>query len=81
MANSNGPKMPFLEIVETELGILVHFGLESCSNLLKSKFRTSKIAKNDIFGPFEFAKTVIHVKMEWRKYDLISTNSRLNFTF
>ena len=25
-----------------------------------------KIAKNDIFGPFEFAKTVFHVKLERR---------------
>ena len=30
------------------LWILVNLVLESCSNLLKSKFRTSKIAKNDI---------------------------------
>ena len=42
---------------DSELLILVNLGLESCSNLLKSKFRTFKIAKKDIFGPFEFAKT------------------------
>ena len=31
-------------------------GLESCSNLLKSKFRTFRIAKNDIYGPFNSPK-------------------------
>ena len=56
-------KNVFLAILETlNLEILVNLGLESCSNLLKSKFRTSKIAKNDIFGPFEFAKIGFHVK-------------------
>ena len=40
---------------------LVHLGLESCSNVLKSKLKTSKIAKNYIFGPFELAKmTFLH---------------------
>ena len=38
------------------LRTLVGLGLESCSYLLKSKFRTSKIAKNDIFGLFECTK-------------------------
>ena len=38
-----------------------------------SKFRVSKIAKNDIFGPFEFAKIWFHVKSEWRKNDQKST--------
>ena len=32
---------------------MVNFGLKSSTNLLKSKFRTPKIAKHDIFGPFE----------------------------
>ena len=41
---------------DAELWILVDLGLESCSNLPKSKFRALKIVKNDIFGPFEFAK-------------------------
>ena len=31
-----------------------------------SKLRVSKIAKNDIFGPFELAKIWFHVKSEWR---------------
>ena len=39
---------------DSEIWILLNLGLESCSNLLNSKFRTSKIAKNDIFGSFEF---------------------------
>ena len=51
---------------DTELWILVNLGLESCSNLQKSKFRTSKIGKNNIFGPFEFAKIRFHVTSEWR---------------
>ena len=41
---------------DLELWNLVNLWLESCSNLLKSKFLTSKIAKNDIFGLFEFVK-------------------------
>ena len=39
-----------------ELWILVNLGLENCYNLLKYKFRTSKIAKIDISGLFEFPK-------------------------
>ena len=38
-----------------ELGF-VNLGLESGSNLQKSKSKTSKIAINDIFGPFECTK-------------------------
>ena len=34
---------------ESELWVLVNFGLERCSNWQKSKFITSKIAKNDNF--------------------------------
>ena len=49
--------MSFLAILETlNFEFLVNLGLESCSNLLKSNFRTSKIAKNDVFGPFEITK-------------------------
>ena len=50
-----------------ELGILVNLRLDSCSKLLKSKFKTFKIARNDIFGPFEFAKIWFHAKSEWQK--------------
>ena len=31
-----------------------------------SKFRVSKIAKNDIFRPFEFDKIGFHGKSDWR---------------
>ena len=34
---------------------LVHLGLESCSNVLKSKLKTSKIAKNYIFDWFNWS--------------------------
>ena len=71
--------MSFLAILGT-----LNFGnlsLERCSNLLKWKFRTSKIAKNDIFGLFEFTKIWFHIKWVWRKYYQISTKSILNFTF
>ena len=47
---------------DSEIWILVNLGLESCSNLLNSKFRTSKIVKINIFGPFEFTKIWFHVK-------------------
>ena len=50
---------------DSEIWILVNFGLVSCSNWLKSRFRAFKIAKNDIFGQFEIAKIWFHVKSEW----------------
>ena len=43
--------------------------------------RTSKMAKNDIFGLFEIAKIWFHVKLEWQKKYQFSTKSSLNFTF
>ena len=39
---------------------------EKCSNLLESKFRTSKIAKNDNFWLFEVAKIWFRAKSEWQ---------------
>ena len=39
-------KCHFWKFQRLNFEILVNSGLESCSNLLKSKFRTSKIAKN-----------------------------------
>ena len=67
LVNSNGPKVSFLSILKTpNFEFLVILGLESCSNLLKSKFRTSKIAKNDNFGPFECTKMWFHEKSEWQ---------------
>ena len=44
-------------------------------------FWISNIAKNDIFGPFEFAKTWFHVNSEWLYNYQISTKSGLNFIF
>ena len=41
----------------------------------------SEIAKNDIFGPFEFAKIGFHVNSKWQKDYQITTKSSLNFTF
>ena len=52
---------------DSELWILVNLRLESCSNLLKSKFRTSKIVKINIFGLFEFPKMWFHVKKSGSK--------------
>ena len=66
---------------DCELENVVNLGLESCSNLLKSKFRTSKIAKNDNFGSFECTKMWFHVKSKWRYNDQISIKSSLIFTF
>ena len=57
---------------DSELWNLVNFGLESCSNLLKSKYRTSNIAKINIFGPFEFTKIWFHVKYEWQNNSFTS---------
>ena len=31
-----------------------------------TKFRVSKLAKNDIFGPLEFSKNWFYVKSEWQ---------------
>ena len=63
----NSPKnVIFGNFRDSEFWILVNLGLESCPNLLKSKFRTSKIVKNDIFGPFEFIKSTkiwFHVEL------------------
>ena len=64
--NQTVQKCYFCNFWDSEIWMLVNFGLESCSNLLKSKFRVSKIANNDILGPFEFAKTWFHAKSEWQ---------------
>ena len=57
LVNSNGQEMSFLAILETlNFEFLVNLELESCSKLLKSKFRTSEIVKINIIGPFEFPK-------------------------
>ena len=66
---------------DSDLWILINLWPASCSNLLKSKFRTSKIVRNDIFGPFECTKIWFHVKSERQLKDQISTKSSLYFTF
>ena len=65
LVNSNGTKMSFLAVsVTLNSEFLVNLEFESCSNLLKSKFRISKMAKNDIVSPFEFTKIWFHVNSE-----------------
>ena len=57
LVNSNSPKMSFLAILDTlmfEFWLIL--GLEKGSNLLKSKFKTYKMGKNNIFGLFEKPK-------------------------
>ena len=67
LANSKGPKMLFLAILKVLNFDFGKFEKPSCAKFTKySKFRMSKIAKNDIFRPFDFAKTSFHVKSEWR---------------
>ena len=50
----------------SEFWFLVNLSNFQVPNLPNSKFRVSKIAKNNIFGLFEFAKTWFHVKSEWQ---------------
>ena len=47
----------------SDLWILINLGPESCANLLKTKFRPSEIAKNDIFGLFEICRNLISCKI------------------
>ena len=78
---SKGSKMSFLAILEVLNFDFSKFEELSSSEFTKnSKFRVSKIVKNDIFGPFEFDKIGFHAKPGWR-YCQISTKSILNFTF
>ena len=59
--------MSFLAILEVLNFDYSKFEQLSSPNFTKnSKFRNSEIAKNDIFGPFEFTKIWFHVKSEWR---------------
>ena len=51
---------PFLETLNFEF--LANLALESCSNLLKSKFTTSKIVKINNFGLCEFTTILFHVQ-------------------
>ena len=71
----------FGNLRDSELWIWINVELESCSNLLKWKFRTSRIAKNDISRLFDHTKIWFHIKLEWRYNYQISTKSILNFAF
>ena len=65
--NSNGQNMLILTIIE-----VLNFDFSNFEQLSSTKFtkiqnsESPKIAKNDIFGPFQFAKTGFHLKSEWR---------------
>ena len=65
LANSNGPKMSFLAILE---GLNFDFSkfeqLSSAQIYKKSKFITSQIVKINIFGQLEFAKIGFHIKSQ-----------------
>ena len=56
LANSNGSKMSFLTILELLNFDVSKFEQLSSAKLTKIQKSVSKIAKNDIFRPFEFAK-------------------------
>ena len=74
-------KCHFWQFRQSELWNLVNLGLKVVQIYQKSKFRTAKIGKNNIFGPFELGKIRFHVKSEWGYNDQSSTKSSLNFTF
>ena len=65
----------------SELRLLKNLGPENWSNLLKSKFRTSKIGKNNIFGLFEFTKIGFHAKSEWQQNYQIQQSQALTSHF
>ena len=73
LANSNGPKMLLLPILEVLNFDISKFEQLSSPKFTKIQSSVSKIAKNYIFGLFEFTKIGFHVKSEWRSNDLIST--------
>ena len=56
--------MSFLAILETLNFDFSKFEQLSSPQFTKIQSSESKIAKNDIFGPFEFAKTWFHIKLE-----------------
>ena len=58
--------MSFLAILETlYFDFWYIWDLKLAQIYQKSKFRTSEIAKKDIFGPPECAKIWFHVKSVW----------------
>ena len=59
-------KMSFLAILVTlNFEFWLIWDLKAAQIHQKSKFRTSKIAKSDSYGPFKFATIWFHVKSEW----------------
>jgi len=73
--------MSFLAILETlKFEFLVNWYLKGDSNLLKSKFRTSKIAKMTFLDHLNAPKFDFHVKLESQLNNQVSTKSSLNFT-
>ena len=60
-------QMSFLAILEVLNFDFSKFEQLSSPKFTKnSKFRVPKIAKNDIFGPFESTKIRFHIKLEWQ---------------
>ena len=58
--NSKGPKISFLAILEVLDFDFSRFEQLSSPKFTKIHSSDFEIAKNDTFGPFEFAKTVFH---------------------
>ena len=60
---------------DSRLWTLVNLGLKSCSNLLKSKFRPSKVVKNYIFWTFWIRQNLISqnigVAVKWSNFNKI----------
>ena len=79
LAYSNRWKMSFLamlELLNFDFFFFSEFEQVSSPKFTKnSKFRVSKIAKNDTFGLFEIAKIWLHVKFEWQANCKISLTS------
>ena len=68
LVNSNCPEMSLLAILDSggsAFWFLVNLSNFQVPKYHNSKFRVSKIAKNDIFETFELAKIWFHVKSEW----------------
>ena len=64
LVNSYGPKISFWAILEVLNFEFSKFEQLPSSKFTKnSKFRVSKIAKNDIFGLFDYAKIFFQVKI------------------
>ena len=58
----------------SEFWFLVNLTIFHVPNLPNSKFWVSKIARNDIFGPFEFVKIGFHVKLECQQSQALTSH-------